>query len=56
MFAMLSTKRNWLERPNIEAPFMYVHGSAPGLPDLFLVHDAKTGKIYQMNTKCTKWA
>jgi hypothetical protein len=22
----------------------------------FLVHDTKTGKMYQMNTKCTKWS
>jgi hypothetical protein len=26
------------------------------LPDFFLVQDTKTGKIYQMNTKCTKWS
>jgi uncharacterized protein YhbP (UPF0306 family) len=29
--------------------------SQSGLPD-FLVHDAKTVKMYQMNTKCTKWS
>jgi hypothetical protein len=22
----------------------------------FLVHDTKTGKMYQMNTKCTRWS
>jgi hypothetical protein len=22
----------------------------------FLVHDTKAGKMYQMNTKCTKWS
>jgi hypothetical protein len=22
----------------------------------FMVHDTKTGKMYQMNTKCTKWS
>jgi hypothetical protein len=23
---------------------------------IFLVHDTKTGKMYQINTKCTKWS
>jgi hypothetical protein len=29
---------------------------ASGLPDFFSAHHTKTGKIYQMATKCTKWS
>jgi hypothetical protein len=28
----------------------------PRVARFFLVHDTKTGKMYQIKTKCTKWS
>jgi hypothetical protein len=43
----------WMERArSIFFPFL-----APNrVARFFLLHDTKTGKVYQMNTKCTKWS
>jgi hypothetical protein len=31
-------------------------GTATRVARFFLVHDTKIGKMYQMNTKCTRWS
>jgi hypothetical protein len=45
---------NWRQRTKANWNLSYeIYSGVPGLPDS-MVHDTKTGKIYQMTTKYTK--
>jgi hypothetical protein len=43
-------------RARVQCPMELKNDPTPRIARFFLVRDTKTGKMYQINTQCTKWS